>query len=109
MRAAQPLSMVPLPPPTVPLGTTPPTAEDFCDWLHNAMPGQCFEYHQGLLACDREAEMNKPRTEDQLRIDLLAICVLSYAAHRMVHLLQRRLDDQRCSYLAVRSTPRRRA
>jgi hypothetical protein len=107
MRAAQPLSMVPLPPPTVPLGTTPPTAEDFCTWIGDAKPGECFEYHQGFVACDREAEGDKPRSEEHLRVDLLAGCVSSFAGHRMVTLVQRRLDGTRFSYLAIKAKPRR--
>ena len=98
-----PLPMIP----TVPLGSSKPTAHSFCAWLGGAIPGESFEYHQGFLAIDREPPEDEKRTPEHARIDSLAACVLDYSGHGMVALVQRRLGRRRFSYLALRIVPRR--
>ena len=84
-----------------------PSADDFCAWLGSAMPGESFEYHRGFLAIDREPAEDQRRTPEHVRIDRLAGCVLDYAGHGMVTLVQRRLGSNRFSYRAIKTTPRR--
>ena len=93
--------------PTVPLGTSKPTADSFCSWLGGAMPGESFEYHRGFLAIDREPPEDQRKTPDHARVDQLANSILGFVGHGMVTLVQRRLAPNRFSYLAVKTTPRR--
>ena len=52
---------------------------------------------------------DQKRTPEHVRIDRLAGCVLDYAGHGMVTVVQHRLGSNRFSYRAIKTTPRRAA
>ncbi len=74
---------------------------DFARWLGHAKPGEMITYHTGLLMRDRQAtHTGKDRVKTQ--IDEYAKAVLSAADMGMLTLVQRRLDEHNCEYLAVK-------
>ena len=102
---------IPVPRPVVlPLRSapTPPLTEiEFCAWVAQALPGNRLEYHRGFLACDTCAALSC--LEDGARRELrrLGARALWTAEHRLVHLVQARIEPGVYAYLAVaRSKPR---
>ncbi|MGA8293869.1 MAG: hypothetical protein WB820_15505, partial [Rhodoplanes sp.] len=77
------------------------TEIDFCAWLSQAEPGHTLEYHRGFLVLDTDPIISKlPRLQ---RLELIQVASRARWAsnERLVHLLQRRLDDSQFSYLAI--------
>lgn len=80
---------------------------DLCDRLADALPGDTITYHVGMLARDR-APQTQVLSPDRCR-DLAAVAdrVLQLAEAGWVHLVQRRLGEERFAYLLiVRPRPR---
>ena len=79
----------------------PLTDIDLCAWIAQALPGDILEYHRGILAIDRDAEMSKLGADESERIDHLADRAYAAFEQDLVVLVQERLDPYRYRYLAV--------
>jgi len=73
----------------------------FCAWIAQALPGEILEYHRGLIAIDRNAEISKLGADESERIDHLADRAFAAAEIGLVHLLQQRIALNDYRYLAV--------
>lgn len=75
-------------------------------WCHRARVGEAFEYHRGLLAVERN-RLGPPMAKARRQaLDRLANAAWALAEQGRVHLLQRRIEPGKFSYLAVaRPTP----
>lgn len=83
------------------LDTAPRVADanGFGDWIATAKPGDVVEYHRGLLARDRAM----PKAHD---LDVLGAAAWHAHTAGRVSLVQRRIDDGVCAYLAIRTGAR---
>lgn len=77
------------------------TEMDLCAWLSEAPFGEALEYHRGFLVIDTD-----PRVSgfgNQVRLELVQLAQRAFWAseQRLVHLVQRRLGENRFSYLAI--------
>ena len=72
-----------------------------CGWLSQAEPGETAEYHRGFLGVDR-TPLGQPMSLKD-RIDLIDVAerAMRLAEQGLVHLVQRRVGDDRFSYLAI--------
>jgi len=78
----------------------------FSAWLAQAAPGEALEYHRGFLCHDRGGPAPAPQTRRSQALNLLADHVYDLAERGFVHLVQRRIDTNTFSYLAIaRPTP----
>ena len=105
------LNTLSLPPAAMSLAAPPQpmvlTENDLCDCLADAPAGATITYHVGMLARDR-APHTQVLSPDRCR-DLGAVAdrVLLLAEAGWVHLVQRRLGEERFAYLLiVRPRPR---
>ena len=73
----------------------------FCAWLSQAAPGETIEYHRGILCLDRGDSDLAPRTVRNRTLNLLADRAYVLAERGFVHLVQRRVNADTFSYLAV--------
>ncbi len=80
------------------LDTAPRVADanGFGDWIATAKPGDVVEYHRGLLARDRAM----PKAHE---IDMLGAAAWQSCTAGRVALVQRRIGDGVCAYLAIRT------
>jgi hypothetical protein len=93
----------------VPAQPTVLTENALCDRLAEAQAGDVITYHVGMLARDR-APQTQVLSPDRCR-DLGAVAdrALKLAEAGWVHLVQRRMGEERFTYLAiVRPRPRAR-
>lgn len=74
---------------------------EFCAWIAQAEPGDALEYHRGALALDRFPTMSTLSATECERIDRLAGRAFAAAEQALVHLVQRRLEPDHFSYLAI--------
>ena len=80
-------------------------------WIDAAQPGERFVYHQGLLVIDRAAGPSSLPDEPRIALDSLAGLVMALAEDGRLLLAQRRQEDGRIAYLAIKAagnTPERR-
>lgn len=75
------------------------TAEEFRAFAITAGPGEVARYHRGVLANDREREL---QLEEDKRLNRLADTAMNLAEIGFFHLTQRRDGDVFC-YLATRT------
>lgn len=81
-------------------------AIELCGWLSQAEAGEALEYYRGFLGVDR-TPLGQPMSLKD-RVDLIAMAerAMRLAEQGLVHLVQRRVDAETFSYLAVaRSRP----
>ena len=69
---------------------------EFDDWFKQAAPGEAAIYHRGLLVADRA---NAFRSE----LKQVADRVRWLAQRGQVLLVQKRIDEERCDYIAVKA------
>jgi hypothetical protein len=74
---------------------------DLCAWLSQAAPNDALEYHRGFLVLDIDPRISCLANGDRLELIQLANRA-RWAAHKLlVHLVQRRLGENRFSYFAI--------
>ncbi len=104
-------------PPLVSLPHSPPSpsqpsgvvrnANEFCDRLAEAAPGEVIPYYVGLLGFDRYPGSRVLSAAARLELNVLANRALQLAEAGRVDLVQRRIEPERFDYLAiVRHWPR---
>ncbi len=82
---------------------TRPTEAALCDWIAQALPGDCFPYHQGLLLVDR-SEANSPYPpKERQRIDAVAKRAWRACELGLVHLVSERVEPFVFRYLVIRA------
>ena len=77
------------------------TEIDLLAWVGQAAAGDILEYHQGFLALDRSSHGDAFRDLERAALGRIADQAMRLAEHGFVHLLQRRVRDERFSYLAI--------
>ena len=77
------------------------TEIDLLAWLGQAEAGDVLEYHQGFLALDRSTRKDSVKERERAALGRVADQAMRLAEHGLVHLLQRRVRDERFSYLAI--------
>ena len=83
------------------------SANDLCDRLADAMPGEIIPYYVGMLAADRAPTSLTLSEAQRIELNALADRMRQLADGCRVHLVQRRLGPERFAYLAiVRPQPR---
>jgi hypothetical protein len=82
--------------------TTINSADNLCQWVRDAVPGQVCLYHSGMLMSDRDHTRWETRPEAK-RLHFLALLALRYQNDGLVYLVQRRRDDDSYDYIAMRS------
>ena len=90
-------------------GVPPVLSEtEFCDRLADAVPNEAIAYHVGMLARDRYWPLSKLPEDQRVALGAIANRALKLAEAGRVHLVQRRIAEERFVYLAiVRPQPRR--
>ena len=90
-------------------GVPPVLSEtEFCDRLADADPNEAIAYHVGMLARDRYWPLSKLPEDQRVALGAIANRALKLAEAGRVHLVQRRIAEERFVYLAiVRPQPRR--
>lgn len=79
---------------------------ELCAWLSQAEPNDVLEYHRGFLVLDIDPRISSFANDDRLELIQLASRARWVSDKRLVHLVQRRLGENRFSYLAIaRSRP----
>jgi len=89
--------------------TQPPRVSEFAlrAWIIRAEPGDALEYHRGFLAIDRTPLGAPMSVEERSALGRTGVLAMRLATEGGVHLVQRRLGPDSCSYLAVaRRRPR---
>jgi hypothetical protein len=74
---------------------------DFRRWLANARPGDRCTYYEGFIAPGLDADGRPLAEAERKKVLQLAQLAWSAAAGGMVHLLQRRLGENRYVYIAT--------
>lgn len=74
-------------------------------WFETARPGECFTYHVGHLASDRARESSGLATTARDMLGCIADRVMALVTEGRLIALQRRLDDGRTAYLAIKAGP----
>ena len=80
---------------------SPVTEIDFCAWLSQAAPRDALEYHCGLLVLEVDPRITSLSNPDRLELIQVAARALWASDNGLVHLVQRRLGENRFSYLAI--------
>ena len=73
----------------------------FSAWLAQAVPGEALEYHRGFLCHDRGGPGPAPKSRRSQNLDLLAKHAYDLAVRGFIHLVQRRINTDTFSYLAI--------
>jgi hypothetical protein len=73
----------------------------FDEWLSTAAPGDALEYFHGFLSIDTSP--GSSRLPEAQRLELLRVAHHAWLASQrgQVHLVQRRIDENNYSYLAI--------
>ena len=74
---------------------------DLCAWLSQAAPNDALEYHRGFLVLDIDPRITGFSNGERLELIQLANRARWAAEKQLVHLVQRRLAENRFSYLAI--------
>jgi hypothetical protein len=69
--------------------------------LSQAAPGETIEYHSGFLVLDVDPRITSLGNADRLELIQVAARALWASDKGLVHLVQRRLGENRFSYLAI--------
>ncbi|MGE3160235.1 MAG: hypothetical protein AB7K78_26380 [Xanthobacteraceae bacterium] len=77
------------------------TEIDLCAWLSQAAPQDTLEYHRGFLVLDTDLRISGLSKSDRLELVQVARRAWWAAEKNLVHLVQRRLGENRFSYLAI--------
>ncbi|MGD9924056.1 MAG: hypothetical protein AB7V13_21835 [Pseudorhodoplanes sp.] len=77
------------------------TEIDLCAWLSQAAPNDALEYHRGFLVLDIDPRISVVANGDRLELIQLASRARWAAKKELIHLVQRRLGENRFSYLAI--------
>jgi len=77
------------------------SAIEFCAWLSQAKPNDTLEYYRGLLAADREPVTGRLSKAECLVLREVANFARRAADKGRLHLVQRRLGEDRFSYLTI--------
>jgi len=77
------------------------TEIDLCAWLSQAAPQDALEYHRGFLVLDTDPRISRLSNSDRLELVQAAHRAWWVAEKNLVHLVQRRLGENRFSYLAI--------
>ena len=80
------------------------TEIDLCAWLSQAAPQDALEYHRGFLVLDTDLRISGFSKSDRLELVQVARRAWWAAEKNLVHLVQRRLGEDRFSYLAIART-----
>lgn len=75
--------------------------EDLCAWVSQAEPGEAIEYHRGFLCIDRCGADRFGAPIDAATLNRIASRALALAEAGFVHLIQRRIEAETFSYLAI--------
>jgi len=93
--------------PFVPATSAFPDEITFCDLVTDAKPGTEIVYHIGHLAFDRTLTAKVLPERRRKELGAVANRALQLAEARLVHLVQRRVGEMCCEYIAVvRPRPR---
>ncbi|WP_196223267.1 hypothetical protein [Roseibium sp. RKSG952] len=91
--------------PHVPTTTTttrePVTEIAFCAWIAQSTPGDRLEYHRGFLALDAYPMFSRLTDAARKELQRLGTRAFWAAEQDLVHLLQKRIGEERFSYIAV--------
>ena len=79
----------------------PVTEIMLCAWVAQAAPGDVLEYHRGFLGVDRAAYCQPSSAADRAELSRMSNRALQLAERGLVHLVQRRIDRDQFSYLAI--------
>ena len=96
------LALDPAETPSCPGAPSRPPLTAFGRWIRQARPGECFEYHRGLLTVDRSPASRLAEPERRA-LAKLARAALKAAEADQVHLVQRRNGPGDFSYLAIKA------
>jgi hypothetical protein len=77
------------------------TEIELCAWLSQAAPQDTLEYHHGFLVLDTDPRISGLSNSDRLELVQVARRAWWAAEKNLVHLVQRRLGENRFSYLAI--------
>ncbi|WP_210346908.1 hypothetical protein [Aminobacter sp. SR38] len=77
------------------------TEAPFCAWIGQSAPGNLVEYHRGFLAIDTMPACSLLAEADRKELVRLARRAYWAAEKGLVHLVQRRLGQDRFAYLAI--------
>jgi hypothetical protein len=77
------------------------TEIDLCAWLSQAAPGDALEYHRGFLVLDTDPRITGLSNSNRLELVQVARRAWWAAEKNRAHLVQRRLGENRFSYLAI--------
>jgi len=77
------------------------TEIDLCAWLSQAAPQDTLEYHRGFLVLDIDPRISGFANGDRLELIQLASRARWAAKKKLIHLVQRRLGENRFSYIAI--------
>lgn len=91
-----------------PVRTIVATEATLLGWIETARPGDRFTYHIGHLAADRMRETSSLGVAARETLGRIADRVMALVTEGLVIATQRRLDDGRMAYLAIRSGANRR-
>jgi len=61
-------------------------------------------YHVGLLASDRDGHYSKLKLEERKTLDVLANLLWKMADRKLIHLVQRKVEDGRYIYMAIKDS-----
>lgn len=81
----------------------PLTASVFLTWLAAAAPGDRITYHEGLLGLDRTRGPSSLPESSRVELNRVAARALALAEGGAVLLVQRRLNDDRIAYIAIKA------
>src|SRR5439155_27089644 len=76
---------------------------NFIAWLAEAAPGDILEYHGGVLVMDRAGVGQPMSAEDRRDLVCLSNRAMQHDEQGLVHLVQRRIERAKFSYLAIAS------
>lgn len=74
----------------------------FVTWLTRSKPGDRCTYHYGLLMRDRQTSPRGDTIRKGTQLDHLANAVMAAHSGGFVKLVQKRIDDGMCQYMAVK-------
>lgn len=73
----------------------------FADRLADAVVGEAIVYHVGLLARDRTSAVSDLPENHRIELNAIAARAMRLFLAGRVTLVQRRVDTERCAYLAI--------
>jgi hypothetical protein len=86
-----------------PARTTVTNEAALLGWFETALPGECFTYHIGHLAADCARESSGLAATARDMLGCIADRVMALVTEGRLIAVQRRLDDGRTAYLAIKA------